>query len=370
MTQSHQHKKNSSPCPYFPSCGGCDFLDLSTEEYQLAKKKILTDLFLSKNITLPEARWIWTGSHSRRKVTFQIDKENNLGFFTKKTNSIIKVSNCFVAEPEISNFILHLQNFLKKQEQNFYNQTILTLFDNGLDLVFTAKNAPNFLQENKLIEFGKTHQINVSYRIKQQTIPIFQIRKNQIFYPDFKINLDSDIFIQATKSGLDNIKKICVEEIINFTNSSKLKPSQIKAIDLYAGFGAYSFAICNNVGQVFAVEGMSQMTDLIKENAAANNLSNKIKAINRDLFTNPIDYKELKEFNFAIINPPRNGASPQILEIAKSEIKNLIYVSCNPQSFATDAQMLLKHNFQITNLHALDQFYSTKHLELIAVFKR
>ena len=144
----------------------------------------------------------------------------------------------------------------------------------------------------------------------------------------------------------------------------------MRVADIYAGFGAYSFAVSHLVKKITAFEGDEKMVDLINKNAAANNLANKISAECHDLFLNPIRAKELKNFDLVIINPPRNGAAPQVLEISKSVVKNLIYVSCNPQSFAHDAKILIDAGFQIKNLTALDQFYSTKHLELIAIFQK
>ena len=60
----------------------------------------------------------------------------------------------------------------------------------------------------------------------------------------------------------------------------------------------------------------------------------------------------------------------QILKIAKSQLKNLIYVSCNPQSFVKDAQILFDCGFKISRLTAIDQFYGSEHLELVAAFKK
>ena len=354
---------SKSPCEYFSKCGGCDFLDLSEEDYRLVKKNILGSNFV-------EAQWNWVGANSRRKIILQIGAKNQLGFFAKKSKEIVEIESCFVSESEISALILPLKNFLKKQEQNFFTKAVITLFDNGLDLVLSGRKELNFLQTQKLLIFGKEQNLNISYLCKNQDIPIFLPRKNQIFYDDFKIELDSDIFIQSTKSGFKTIIQI----IKTFIEKKSIDDPQfsLKPIvaDIYAGFGAYSFAISHLVKKITAFEGDEKMVSLINKNAAANNLGGKVLAEKKDLFLNPIRAKELKSFDLIIINPPRNGAAPQILEITKSAIKNLIYVSCNPQTFAYDAKILVDSKFKVKNLVALDQFYSTKHLELIAVFEK
>lgn len=341
----------SKDCEYFPKCGGCDYLDLEEKDYRQKKQEILGAL---------EADWIWIDPHSRRKINLQIDGKNRLGFFTKKSNDLIEVENCFAAEKEISNLIFPLKNFLKKQEQNLFTSCSITLFDNGLDVIFASKKEPDFQQNQKLISFAKEFNLNVSYRIKDEISAVFLNRKNQIFYPNFKLNLGSGNFIQATKSGLDAIIKIIRENIGNGLNIA----------DIYAGFGAYSFAICDLAKSISAFEGDKKMVEAINKNASENDLSHKIKGEICDLFSNPLSKRELKKFDLIIINPPRNGASPQILEITKSEIKTVIYVSCNPQSFKRDCEILTGNGFVNNKLYALDQFFGSKHLELIGVFKK
>ena len=353
MTRFQTLKSEDIPCPYFSKCGGCDFLDLAEADYKKFKQS-----------EYPlDAEWIWVGSGSRRKIILQVGRKNEVGFFEKKSKSIVEIDRCFVAEKEISAAILLINNFLKHQEQNLFSQVSLTLFDNGLDLIFTVEREPNFTQIQKIIAFAKEQNFNASYKIKNHLTPIFLSRKNQIFFPDFRIDLGSEIFIQATKSGLHNIVAIIRKFLSEHQNIKNVA-------DIYAGFGAYSFAIQDLVKSISAFEGDQKMVDSINKNSAANNLSHKIKSTVCDLYTNPISKRDLAKTDLVIINPPRNGASPQVSEIAKSQVENVIYVSCNPQSFTRDSKILIDSGFKIQKLFALDQFYSTKHLELVAIFTK
>jgi 23S rRNA (uracil1939-C5)-methyltransferase len=89
----------------------------------------------------------------------------------------------------------------------------------------------------------------------------------------------------------------------------------------------------------------------------------------RDLFRNPIIADELK-FDFAVIDPPRAGAEAQIREIANSKISRLAYVSCNPVTFARDAETLCEAGFELEWLQVVDQFRWSVHVELAAKFVR
>ena len=222
--------------------------------YQQSKKEYLEKILdeYCSNI-----EWIWIGNKSRRRVTFQIDRKNHLGFFAEKTHNLIEIDNDDSIEQRISDLIFPLKNFLKKQEENFYTQVCITLFDNGLDVVFSTKRTPNFAQIQQLISLAKENDLNISYREQEAINSVFIIRKNQIFFPDFKIDLNSDVFLQATKSGLKNIIKI-------IRSLFEKEEQKLKVADIYAGFGAYSFAIYDLVKSVSAFEGDKKMIDLLK----------------------------------------------------------------------------------------------------------
>ncbi len=318
-----------------------------------ALRNILQDLTTSIN-------WIGDSSFLRRKITLQINQKNELGFFAEKSHNIVEISEEEPLENDIKKLILPLKNLLKTQEENLYNQIIITLFDNILEVIFCAKRKLNFTQEQQLVNFAKTNKVNISTLINKNLEPLLILQQNQIFYENFKINLSGNIFIQATKKGLENIIEIIRQNL----GGAK------KVIDLYSGFGAYSFAISHLVKSILAVEGDEKMTNLIVKNAKENSLSQKIFAKKQDLFSFPIAAIELNNFDLAIINPPRNGAETQVKEIAKSKLQNVIYVSCNPQSFVRDAKILIEFGFKICNITAIDQFYKTAHLELIATFKK
>lgn len=334
------------------------FLPEDEEIYRQNKKNFLKKILQDLNV---EPEFIWVGETSRRRVIFQIDNKNNLGFFKERTKELIEIDEYPLAEKSINLLIKPLKIFLKKHQQNFINQVVITSYDNGLDIIFRINRKADLNEELKFINFAKEYFLNCSFEVKQNLIPLFFSRKNQIFCGDLKLNLEGDIFLQATKSGL--------EHIINFLRKEILVQKNIKKIaDIYAGFGVYSFALNDLNASFSCFEGSQSMVDVIKNNSKNLQLSQKIHAQCRDLYGDPLTAKELAEFDNVIINPPRNGAEPQIKNIAKSKISSLQYISCNPQTFARDAKNLIDLNYNIVNIFALDQFYSTNHLELLASF--
>lgn len=95
-----------------------------------------------------------------------------------------------------------------------------------------------------------------------------------------------------------------------------------------------------------------------------------IKTLARNLAREPLSPMELNAFDAVLFDPPRAGALAQAKMLAKSKVKTVIAVSCNPVSFAKDARALIDGGFALTRLIPIDQFVFTPHIEIVAVFSR
>jgi 23S rRNA (uracil1939-C5)-methyltransferase len=90
----------------------------------------------------------------------------------------------------------------------------------------------------------------------------------------------------------------------------------------------------------------------------------------RDLFRRPLLASELARFDAVVLDPPRPGATAQVQALAQSAVPTVLYVSCNPASFARDARTLADGGYRLTRVVPLDQFLWSPHVELFAHFTR
>ena len=72
-----------------------------------------------------------------------------------------------------------------------------------------------------------------------------------------------------------------------------------------------------------------------------------------------------------VLDPPRTGAGQGIVhKVIGLEPDRVVYVSCNPSTFAPEARMILDGGYGLSCLKFVDQFPNTHHIETIAVFRR
>lgn len=122
--------------------------------------------------------------------------------------------------------------------------------------------------------------------------------------------------------------------------------------------------------RVHAVEGDGVALDALGRAANAHNLADAVTMERRDLARWPLTAEELSAFDGIVFDPPRGGAKAQAAEIAQSSVPVVVAVSCNPVTFARDARLLADGGYRLDSVTPVDQFHWSRHLELVAVFRK
>ena len=120
--------------------------------------------------------------------------------------------------------------------------------------------------------------------------------------------------------------------------------------------------------KIYAAEGDRKSILALK--SAVGHTQRMIACDHRDLFRRPLSADECSRFDAVVLDPPRAGAKEQIGELARSSVKSIAYVSCNPSTFARDARTLIEGGFEFTKLWPVGQFRWSTHVELAAHFVR
>lgn len=304
-------------CPFFGRCGGCKF-DFTAPDYREQKMGSLP-----KKLPLDNA--IWTLPGVRRRAEFAVSF-GEFGLFEKGTKNIIPVDNCPNVAPEINKIIPDLA----KLPWTGSAQCLVTKCDNGIDIAISS-NIPYVPADFRNAAI-KLPAIRVSWNQK-----ILKIEKQPIVsFDDTQVEYPVGAFLQPSIEGANTLRNMVVE----YAKDSK------SVADLFCGLGNFTFAL-NADG--FDIVGTG---------------------VKRDLFKNPLTVGMLKKYDCVVLDPPRAGAEKQCKELAKSEVKRIIYVSCNPITFSTDAKILRNAGYEIKKLIPVDQFVGSNHWELFCVFDR
>ncbi|MEO1221262.1 MAG: class I SAM-dependent RNA methyltransferase, partial [Pseudomonadota bacterium] len=175
------------------------------------------------------------------------------------------------------------------------------------------------------------------------------------------VSLPTGAFLQATPDA----EKRMIEDAAGWLGSARI------VADLFSGLGTFAFALAkagDGSRRVLAAEA-DQAAHLACKAAAART-GGKVIALHRDLFRNPLQAAELNRFDAVLLDPPRAGARAQVAEIAESSLEKMVYVSCNPSSWARDGAVLSQAGFKLKRLRPVGQFRWSTHVELVSLFER
>jgi 23S rRNA (uracil1939-C5)-methyltransferase len=71
------------------------------------------------------------------------------------------------------------------------------------------------------------------------------------------------------------------------------------------------------------------------------------------------------------MDPPRAGVGAEVCSfLARIAAPEIIYVSCDPITLARDLKMLAQAGYNIVELHLVDLFPQTFHLETVVILRR
>ena len=160
-----------------------------------------------------------------------------------------------------------------------------------------------------------------------------------------------------------------------------LQPGHVVA-DLYAGAGLFSRFIADAVGDdgaVFSVEASPGASRDARKNLhdqkntyVINGLTDRIIGSWLQRPEAPIEQGGLegRQIDAVVLDPPRAGAGrAAITRIHQLAAEKIVYVSCDPASFARDTKWLVEHGWEIEQSTIYDLFPDTYHMETVTTFR-
>jgi tRNA (uracil-5-)-methyltransferase len=184
---------------------------------------------------------------------------------------------------------------------------------------------------------------------------------------NFKILQDDLVFFQPNYY----LYKLMISFITKQLKNSK------DLLELYCGCGGFTLALASKFNKVFATENNRHSIRLLKESIKLNNLSNietarlsdneTASALANERYFRRLESIDMQSYEFShiLVDPPRAGLSDETINLSR-QFDNMIYISCNPETFIRDIRKLDR---EIKSIGIFDQFANTKHLEIIAFLK-
>jgi 23S rRNA (uracil1939-C5)-methyltransferase len=349
------------PCRHFPACGGCQLQHVDDAIFaDFLADRIIGGLH-AQGIDAPEMRpALLSPPRSRRRVSLRAERKGRrviLGFNEGSSHRIIDLRQCEIMAPALFALIEPLRGLLAVLVPDKRAAAVqMTLVDQGVDLLIEKVEADGLEAAERLTEFAQVHglarlSIDQGFGAEARWEPEAVTATLGGVAVPFPVGA----FLQATADG-EVALVAAVREAVGEADV---------VADLFAGLGTFSLALGR---RVLAVEGARDAALALK--AAAGRTQRPVMVDHRDLFRRPLQTDEASRFGAIVLDPPRAGAKEQAVELARSSVARIAYVSCNPATFARDARTLIDGGYRLDWIQPVGQFRWSTHVELAASFTR
>ena len=359
-------------CPHAEVCGGCALWHIDSAT-QIAEKQQHVATLLQFNDLTPAITGPTTGYRNKARlgVKFVIKKDRVLvGFREKNGRYLADINSCAVLHPKVAELLPVLQQIIGTMEAKntipqievavakndvvalvWRHLKVLSVDDQVKILTFAKKyNIALYLQPGKYTSIHKIWPTNgidlLSYELPAYNLELY-------FHPVDFIQVNPEINHKMLTRAIEWLDVKSTDNIL----------------DLFCGLGNFTLPMATIAKSVVGVEGDRNMVNRASYNAKANNITNAEFHM-ANLFESCDDLEWTKNnYDKVLIDPPRSGVGEIVLnKIIDWNIKAILYVSCNPETLATDAAILQKNGYKLEKLCVLDMFPHTKHVESMALF--
>jgi tRNA/tmRNA/rRNA uracil-C5-methylase (TrmA/RlmC/RlmD family) len=172
----------------------------------------------------------------------------------------------------------------------------------------------------------------------------------------YSYQLSTESFFQVNRHLLDTMLQLV-------TAHADRVSSRDVAVDLYAGVGFFTLPLADRFARVFAIEGSAESAKYARRNVPANVV----------IVESPVERQvaHIPEADFIFLDPPRAGARQEVIQVVGEKATEMVcYLSCDPVTFARDANRLTASGWRISTVDLLDLFPNTHHVETLASFER
>ena len=351
--------RQKAPCKFFGQCGGCILQQASPDFYNDWKQKILIETLRQANITRAPEAMIHAHGEGRRRVTLHARRDSgqwHVGFMARRSHTLIAIDPCLLLAPALSTAIPTAQTLVEALGGDKPLDVQLTATESGIDADIRGHGP---ISDGKRRVMATTAQHLGLARLSlhhdliiEQTAPRLTMGPSTLIPP-------AGSFLQATRLGEQTLGNLVVEA----AHSAK------HAADLFAGVGTFALRLAQHA-RVHAVESDAAALSALDRAVRTTAHLKPVTSEQRDLFKRPLQGLELNQFDTVVFDPPRAGAEAQVKQLARSDVKTVIAVSCNAGTFARDAKLLIEGGYDLQKVWPVDQFLYSAHIELVALFTK
>jgi 23S rRNA (uracil1939-C5)-methyltransferase len=377
-------------CPYFQRCGGCHYQHTEYAHQLAIKREILSET-LERTAKIkwqgeihvhPSPPWGYR-NRTRMKVQVQIEAEAQieakatpfaLGYYRHNSHELLPVESCPISSPLINRAIAAIWELGRSGVFADCPLSEIEFFaDHGdaklmLEL-YATQSKPKKVWE-KLLERLRSRLPAIT------SVSVFSNKddskkKKAEPEPQEEYSFQPEPFVYETRLARYQVSPGSFFQTNRFLTERLLEivcaeARGKRALDLYAGVGLFSSVLAKTFERVEAVEVAPASFNDLRKNVPQNV---HVHRLTTAAYLNSAAVS--KNLDLVVVDPPRAGLGVEVSrKLAALVPARLTYISCDPATLARDLNVFLQSGYVLKQVHLVDLFPQTYHIETIVHLSR
>ena len=365
------------PCPHFSRCGGCHYQHASYEHQLEIKKEILREnlrriakLDLQCEVQVhPSPPWNY---RNRSRLQVRTQPEFAAGYFKFASHQLLPVEECPISSPLINRGIAALWQAGRagkavegvREVEFFSNADDTKILLEFLCAPEARRAAVRAWAEELCATMPEIVGV-VAFREPQKGVhePLVAVGAQELTHRN------KALAYRVSAAAFFQTNRFLADELVNIVTAGR---SGDLALDLYAGVGLFSTALACNFRHIVSVESSQTASSDLQYNLPVNGKA--VRATTEQYlteYTHRVGALPLQTPDLVVVDPPRSGLGDSVARaLASLSAPRLTYVSCDPATLARDLVPLQVAGYRVEQVHMVDLFPQTYHLESVVQLVR
>ncbi len=388
MLQPSELRSKRPPCSESAECCGCPLIAMKYAEQKTWKRgMVLSELSKYTELTgitvhplLSPLNLIHYRSTAKLSVAGKFS-DPFIGIYRRASHDVYDLDQCPLHHPLINKVVEAVRKGISKCKVPIYNQqSKMGLLRYLVVRVSVSEKKAMVVFVTAKRSYNEIHHLS---RYVQEQVPEVQVMAQNVNSSEGNVIMGKkDFFLTPQHHLTDKVGdvsfRISPRSFFQVNNSgADLIYSQVRdwaaltgaesVLDMYCGIGGIAMFLAKHAREVIGVEYVEEAVADARLNAKINNIRNcRFEAGDSAEILEEL-HEEKQHVDMAVLNPPRKGCEPKVLEqIALLAPKSIIYVSCSPATLARDLVVLKKLGYICSEIQPVDMFPQTVHVENVA----
>lgn len=378
-------------CEYCERCGGCQTAHIEYKAMGVEKRNAVIEAlqrYTDINTRSFEIKPTITMENPygyRFKSSLPVREFNGkatVGLYNSETKELVYINDCLV-QNEIINKInrkileyideLNVTPYVERYRRGEIKFIVCRVshYNNEAQITFiTHSKTP------KIFELAKK-VINIDNVVSVYESINDSIKEGIIFGPELKLLEGKKTIIETIgnykfellPNAFFQLNPVQTETLYNVIKKyAKLSMKEV-VLDAYCGVGTIGIYLSKLAKEVIGIEYNKEAVVNAINNAKLNKVKNA-KFYQGDVVELlPKMISDGTLFDVIVVDPPRTGLGSDLCEtILSTDVKRVIYVSCNPASLAKDLNLLTR-KYNVNLIQPVDMFPFTSHVEVVTMLE-